>query len=85
MFFVYILKSQKDNMLYTGFTSNVSKRLSKHNNGEVASTINRLPFELIYHEACENKTDALHREKYLKTSWGKRFVKNRLKCYLSHS
>ena len=33
----------------------------------------------VYYEACRNKADALHRERYLKTAYGKRFLKNRLK------
>lgn len=47
------------------------------------ATKNRGPFELIYYEACKNKTDAFVREKYLKTGMGKRYVKNRLKRFLA--
>ena len=36
-----------------------------------------------YWEGCLNQKDALSREKYLKTAWGKRFIKNRLKNYLT--
>jgi len=38
---------------------------------------------LVYYEACLDKNDAIKREKYLKTSWGKRYIKNRLKNYLT--
>jgi putative endonuclease len=82
MYYVYILESRKDRLFYTGFTTNLLKRIKKHNSGLVKSTKERKPFELIYYEACLNKTDALKREKYLKTSWGKRFVKNRTREYL---
>jgi len=44
---------------------------------------NRRPLKLIYYEACLNKEDALHREKYLKTHYGRMFLKNRLKSYLT--
>jgi len=71
MFYVYILKSKFDNKLYIGFTSNLEKRLSEHNSGGVESTRNRRPLELIYYEAYKNKTDALKREKFLKTTKGK--------------
>jgi putative endonuclease len=57
--------------------------LKLHNAGKVVSTKNRLPVELIYYEACLNRQDATHREKYLKTAWGKRFIKTRLKNYLT--
>ena len=55
----------------------------KHNNGSVPSTKKRRPLELIYWEGCLNQEDATTREKYLKTAWGKRYIKNRLKHYLT--
>ena len=82
-YYIYILKSLKDGNLYTGYTNNLKSRLEKHNNGEVSSTKNRRPFELIYFEGCLNQQDATHREKYLKTSWGKRYLKERMKNYLT--
>jgi putative endonuclease len=84
MFYVYILQSEKDTNLYTGFTENLKRRIRQHNNGEVISTKYRRPFKIIYYEACLNMKDALHREKYLKTTYGKRYIKNRLKHYFIH-
>ena len=49
----------------------------------IESTCNRRPLLLIYYEACLNEHDARLREKYLKTAWGKRYIKNRLKNYLT--
>jgi len=85
MYYVYVLKSLIDNNLYVGYTKEIGNRLNEHNNGKVFSTKNRKPFQLIYYEACLNQQDATHREKYLKTSWGKRYIKNRLKNYLMGS
>jgi putative endonuclease len=82
MFYVYILKSERDHNFYTGHTKNLKKRLEEHNKGINESTKLRRPLRLIYYEACLNKKDAIHREKYLKTSWGKRFIKTRLNNYL---
>ena len=82
-YYVYILQSEKDKMLYTGYTNNLKERLSQHNDGKVISTKNRKPFKLVYFEGCLNQQDATHREKYLKTSWGKRYLKERLKNYLT--
>ena len=79
MYYIYILKSQKDKQFYTGYTDNLENRLKLHSNGKVESTKNRLPVELVYYEACLHQQDATHREKYLKTAWGKRYVKNRIK------
>jgi putative endonuclease len=84
-YYIYILKSKKDKKLYTGYTSNLKIRLESHNNGKVFSTKNRLPVELIYFEGCLNMNDAVHREKYLKTTYGKRYIKNRLKLYMEES
>jgi putative endonuclease len=77
------LRSIKDGKFYTGFTSDLEKRLDDHNSGKVLSTKSRLPFEMIYYEACLCVEDATHREKYLKTTYGKRFIKNRIKNYLN--
>jgi len=79
MYYVYVLKSKKDGNFYVGYTGNLRKRLTEHSDGNVRSTRYRLPFEMVYYEASRNNTDALHREKYLKTTYGKRYLKNRLK------
>ena len=79
MFYVYVLRSQTDGMLYTGFTGDLKSRLAAHNSGKVESTRARAPFELIYYEACRDQNDALHRERYLKTTYGHRYLTNRLK------
>jgi len=82
MFYAYILQSLKDKQFYTGFTNDLRRRFEKHQDGKVFSTKHRRPFKLVYYEACLNKEDAKEREKYLKTAWGKRYVKNRLRSYL---
>ena len=81
--YVYILQSQTDKRFYTGYTNDLRKRFSQHNNQEVYSTKGRGPFILIYYEACLNEQDARVRERYLKTGMGKRYIKNRLKRFLS--
>ena len=83
MYYTYVLRSKKDNRLYTGSTNDLRKRLSEHNNGSVTSTKSRGPFELIYYEASLNEQDARARETYLKTGMGKRYIRNRLKRFLS--
>jgi len=83
MIYAYVLQSLKDNKWYTGSTRDLVRRIEEHNNGKVQSTKTRRPFELIYYEACINEHDARMREQYLKTAWGKRYLKNRLKNYLT--
>jgi putative endonuclease len=82
MYYVYVIQSIKDSNLYVGYTEDLKARLQKHNDGQVDSTMYRRPFKMIYYEACINQQDALHREKYLKTTYGKRYIRNRLKEYL---
>lgn len=82
-YYVYILQSEKDKMFYVGYTKDLDNRIRLHNSGQVSSTKTRRPFKIVYYEACFNQQDATHREKYLKTSWGKRYIKNRLKNYLT--
>ena len=83
MYYTYVLFSKKDGNFYTGFTQDLKQRFEQHNKGQVESTKDRIPFELIYYEACLNKNDATHREKYLKTYHGKAYIKKRLKSYLT--
>jgi len=81
--YVYVLRSLHDRQFYVGLTSDVAQRLQAHNAGLVASTKLRLPFELVYWEGCLNRSDAAQREKYLKTAWGKRYLKRRPHRYLT--
>lgn len=85
MFFIYILKSKKNHQLYVGYTENLQKRLAAHNNREVLSTKALIPWKIIFYEFYTNKNDALRREKYFKTTAGKRAVKLMLKETLEAS
>jgi len=82
MFYTYILLSKKDDKFYIGFTNDIRKRIEEHQKGKVDSTKSRRPFILVYYEACLNEKDAIKREKYFKTGFGRRFLNNRLENYL---
>jgi len=83
MYYVYVIQSKKDGKWYTGSTNDLRRRFNEHILGKVSSTKNRVPFLLIYYEACLNEQDAKYRERYLKSGMGKRYLKNRLKRFLS--
>lgn len=83
--YVYVLKSDRDKKLYTGYTKNLKLRFEQHKKGLVESTKDRRPLKLIYYEACLNRQDATHREKYLKTYLGKMFLKKRLAKWISQN
>ncbi|MFA5095476.1 MAG: GIY-YIG nuclease family protein [Candidatus Paceibacterota bacterium] len=66
MFYVYILKSKKDDNIYFGSTDDLRRRLLEHNTGRVQSTKGRRPFELRYYESYFNEAEARKREASLK-------------------
>lgn len=74
-YFVYILFSEKDHLLYTGYSSNVEQRLATHNAGGSKSTASRLPLTLIFCEGYLFKEDAMKREMYFKTTMGKKSIR----------
>ncbi|MGD0037626.1 MAG: GIY-YIG nuclease family protein [Bacteroidota bacterium] len=82
-YYVYVLQSYKDGLFYTGYTGDLIKRIRQHRDGQVLSTRNRLPMKLVYWEGCLNQQDATRREKYLKSTWGKRYLKTRITEYLT--
>ena len=82
MYFVYVLKSEKDDKFYIGFTNDVKKRCRDHNNGSNKSTRDRRPLKLVYYEAHCDKDDALRRERYFKTSKGKTTIRQILRHFL---
>lgn len=66
-FFVYIMASKKDGVLYVGFTSNLQKRIWEHKNGVVDGfTKKYFVHRLVYFEQTENVISAIEREKRLK-------------------
>jgi len=76
--YTYVLRSRSDNKLYVGWTNNLERRLKEHNQGQVESTKNRRPFDLIYFEGCLSEKKAIAREKSLKTGFGRAYLENRL-------
>ena len=82
-YYVYVLVSKRDKNFYVGYANNLKSRFEQHSKGLVLSTKDRRPLEIVYSEACRDKRDAMHREKYLKTYLGRQFLRNRLKSYLT--
>ncbi|MFA6536724.1 MAG: GIY-YIG nuclease family protein [Candidatus Paceibacterota bacterium] len=78
MYYTYFIKSLKDGTFYTGSTGDLRKRLNQHNTGRSNYTKSRLPFELLYYEACLDESRAKARELFLKSGMGKRYLRQRL-------
>jgi putative endonuclease len=76
-YIVYILKSKKDGKRYIGFTEDLERRLFEHKSGLVKSTKYRRLLTLIYHEEFETKSEAMAREKYFKTGFGRKYLQEK--------
>jgi putative endonuclease len=80
---VYLLRGSKDRKIYTGYTTDLKRRIKDHFSQHVHTTHRMGDLKLIYYEAFTNKKDATEREQYLKTTKGKRTVKLMLKYTLA--
>ncbi len=78
MWYAYALQSLKDNNLYIGISENPDKRLKEHNSGMTKSTKGRRPFKIIYREEVGGRIEARKREKYLKSGFGREFLKTHM-------
>ena len=77
-YYTYVLRSSADGNFYIGFTNDLWQRMEEHKKGLVKSTKYKRPLCLVYYEACFDQKSALKREKYLKTTYGHRYLKNRI-------
>lgn len=83
MWYIYIIQSEKDKKLYTGFTNNLKRRFFEHNSQQGGKyTSWNSPFKLIFYEAYLNKKDAMNAEKFFKSGYGREVLKkDKLKHY----
>ena len=76
MFHVYVLYSQKFDKIYIGMTSDIDKRIFAHNNLPKGWTSHFRPWMLVYFESFDSAKQALAREKQLKSSRGREYIRN---------
>ena len=79
MYYVYVLYSLKDGGIYIGQTNHLIQRIKQHQFGKVTSTRPRRPFVLFYCEEVSTRAEALKLELELKSSKGRRFLRERIK------
>ena len=84
-FCVYVLHSVADDFLYAGFSTNLKQRLTDHFNGNVPATAPRRPLHLVHVEYYLSRSDAVRREKYFKTTKGKRALRIMLRDSLAQA
>jgi len=78
-YYFYILKSKSTNKTYVGHTNNLVRRLREHNSGKSIYTSRFMPWEIIYKEEFDEEIEARKKEKYYKSSTGRRKIKILLK------
>ena len=74
---VYVLKSESSGIYYVGMSKDVNIRLKEHNAGKTKFTKGHRPWEIIYTESYEDWETGRKREKYLKSSAGKKWLRKR--------
>ncbi|WP_299435352.1 GIY-YIG nuclease family protein [uncultured Aquimarina sp.] len=75
--YVYVLKSLKDNRFYVGMSEDIDRRLLEHNSRKTKSTKGYQPWIIIHKETYPDRITARKREKYLKSGYGKQWLKNK--------
>ena len=77
MYFVYALYNHNTGKIYIGQTADLNKRLSEHNRkrGNHFTANVQGEWKLIYKEGFTNRSDAMKKEKYLKSGYGRKFLK----------
>lgn len=78
MYYTYILKSLKTDKFYFGWTNDLKKRLTQHNNAQNRSTKSGIPWKLVFYSAFETEILAKDFERYLKSGSGRAFANKRL-------
>lgn len=75
IFTVYVLRSDKNSKRYVGFTSkDPDVRLNEHLTGSNKWTRQNGPFTIIHAEIFSEKTEAMKREKFLKSGQGRKWL-----------
>nr|AQQ74893.1 hypothetical protein [uncultured bacterium] len=77
-YWVYVLRSEKTGRFYTGSCEDLTKRVEQHNTGQNKSTRHGVPWILVHSESYATRSEAMQRERYLKTGRGRDELKRLL-------
>ena len=77
MFYVYVIRSEKDGRFYVGMCMDLARRIREHNAGKTFSTKGYCPWKLFFAEEFPTRAAAREREKSLKGGAGKEFIKTK--------
>ncbi len=76
-FYIYILKSDSSDKSYIGHSKDLDNRVAEHNNNKNKATRNKGPWRPVFHEVFDSRSDAMKREKHLKTQIGRLELKSK--------
>lgn len=76
-YYIYVLKSDKNNDIYIGSTANLEKRIILHNQGKVKSTKAYRPWKLLEYYERNSRSEAMKYEKFLKNHQQKELLKRK--------
>ena len=79
MFYVYVLKSRKNGKFYTGHTDDLKRRINDHNTrkDKTKFTCVNGPWDLVFFEIFNTRSEAMKREKALKSGKGREYIKGK--------
>lgn len=83
LFQVYVLKSDRDGIRYVGSGENADERLRRHNKGDYQFTKGHRPRSIVYQEAYPTRSEAMKRERFLKSGQGRAMLDALLRSNLS--
>ena len=83
MWYVYVIRSEKNGHFYKGMTKNVDARIIEHNKGYTKSTKPYIPWKIFFFEKFESRKEVRRREKYLKSGIGREYIKEKWSRSLS--
>ncbi len=78
MYYVYVLYSAEYDKIYIGQTNDIGIRIERHNSGKVKSTKAYIPWELVHYEKFATRSEAMKREKELKSHKGRDYIRKYL-------
>ena len=73
-YWVYVLRSERVARRYVGQTDNLEARLNRHHSGLVFATAPYRPWRLIHSERFDSRSEAMRRERFLKSGQGRIFL-----------
>jgi putative endonuclease len=79
MYFIYVIKSITHSNRYIGSTEDIPQHLTDHNNGKCRYTDGRKPWALIYEEEFGTRSEAMRRERFLKSGQGRKWLDEKLR------